>query len=88
MNHSKSKIIMFSKRRPMTYEFTLNNIPLEIVTEYEYLGILFCKNNSFYAMKKHIAEQGTRTVYSLLSKARNMHLPIDLQIELFDKLGN
>ena len=57
------------------------------MTEFKYLGILFSKsNNSFYETKKHIAEQGTRAMYSLLAKSRNMHLPIDLTIELFMKL--
>ena len=56
------------------------------MTEFKYLGILFSKTNSFYITKKHIAEQGTRAMYSLLAKSRNMHLPVDLQIELFTKL--
>ncbi|MFI0416591.1 MAG: hypothetical protein ACH255_20940, partial [Candidatus Thiodiazotropha sp.] len=30
--------------------------------------------------------QGSRAMYSLLSKARNLELPPDLQIELFEKL--
>ena len=47
---------------------------------------MFCKNNSFYSTKKHIAEQGTKALYSLLSKARNLQSPVDIQIELFQKL--
>lgn len=87
VNHSKSKVMIFSKRKhQQNYNFTLHNNSLEIVNEYKYLGILFCKNNSFAATKKYIAGQGTRAAYSLLSKARNMHLPVDLQLELFDKL--
>lgn len=86
VNQSKSKVIIFSKRSQPNITFTLSGIALETVREYKYLGVLFCSNNSFFSMKKYIAEQGTRAVYSLLSKARNMHLPIDLQIELFDKL--
>ena len=64
----------------------MNFNDIEIVNEYKYLGVLFSSNNSFTTTKKHIAEQGSRAMYSLLRKARNMHLPIDLQIELLNKL--
>ena len=47
---------------------------------------MFCKNNSFYSTKQHIAEQGTKALYSLLSKAGTLQLPVDIQIELFEKL--
>ena len=87
INLSKSKImIFFSKRRHHPHIFYLNDTILETATVYKYLGILFCKNNSFYSTKKHIAEQGTKALYSLLSKARNLQLPVDIQIELFQKL--
>ena len=56
------------------------------MNEYKYLGIYFCKNNSFVTTKTYIADQGTRAAYNLLAKTRNMHLPIDLQLELFDNL--
>ena len=59
--------MIFSKRSHHPYIFYLNDTILETVTEYKYLGILFCKNNSFYSTKKHIAEQGTKALYSLLS---------------------
>ena len=87
VNQAKSKIVIFAKRKQdANYTFTLDNIALETVSEYKYLGILFRKNNSFFTTKKHIAEQGTKAAYSLLAKARNLHLPIDLQLELFEKL--
>ena len=89
VNYNKSKILIFSNQTQTDFsdnEFLLDNEKLEIVTEFKYLGILFSKSNSFYKTKKHIAEQGTRAMYSLLAKSRNMHLPIDLTIELFMKL--
>ena len=86
INYTKTKIIIFSKGEAIRYVFTMNSNDIEIVNEYKYLGVLFSSNNSFTTTKKHIAEQGSRAMYSLLRKARNMHLPIDLQIELFNKL--
>ena len=57
--------MIFSRKRNLNNEFTLDSEVLEIVTDYKYLGIMFSKSNSFYKTKKHIAEQGTRAMYSL-----------------------
>ena len=64
VNLDKSKIMIFSKRGNHLQTFSMNGTTLEIVTEYKYLGVLFSKSNSFYSTKKHIAEQGTKVLYS------------------------
>ena len=58
---------------------------LEVVSEYKYLGILFSRSGSFSAAKKYIAKQATRAMFSLLKEARDLLLPLDLQIEIFQK---
>ena len=78
--------MIFSKGTNDLHTFSLNGTNLEIVSEYKYLGVYFSKNNSFHSTKKHIAEQGTKALYSLLSKARTLQLPVNIQIDLFDKL--
>ena len=40
---------------------------------------------SFAAAKQHIAEQGNKAVFTLIKKVRNLSLPIDIQIDLFEK---
>ena len=85
VNTSKSKIVVFSKGRLGQLHFSFNNAPLEIVPEYKYLGVLFCKSGSFYRSKRHIAAQGTRALYSLLRKLRPLSLPVDMQIDIFNK---
>ena len=86
VNIAKTKVIIFSKSKILNYEFKYKNEVLETVTEFKYLGILFSKNNSFFKTKQHIADQGKKAVYSLLKKSRNMQLPVDMQVELFNKL--
>ena len=88
VNTSKTKVIIFSKDNNSNNEFKFKykDEILEIVSEFKYLGVLFSKNNSFFKTKKHIANQGKKAVYSLLKKAQNMQLPVDLQVELFNKL--
>ena len=85
VNSSKTKIVIFSKGRFQNYNFVLNNETLEIVKEFKYLGILFSRSGSFLAAKKHIAAQATGAMFCLLKKARSLLLPIDIQIDMFEK---
>ena len=59
---------------------------LEIVQDYRYLGIGINKKGSFIIAKDHLYKQGEKVMYSVLRKSRSLHLPIDLQIKLFDSL--
>lgn len=86
VNTSKTKIVIFGRgklRKSLSFKFQNNEI--EIVTEYKYLGIIFSRSGSFAAAKKHIAEQGNKTVFALLRKINSLSLPFDIQIELFNK---
>jgi hypothetical protein len=66
--------------------FTFKNESIEVVNEYKYLGIYFSKSGSFLkCKKKHVASQATRAMYSLVKNSNRLNLPIDLQIELFNK---
>lgn len=68
------------------YHFTFKNEPIEVVNEYKYLGIYFSKSGSFLNCKKHVANQATRAMYSLIKNSNRLNLPVDLQIELFGKM--
>lgn len=87
VNINKSKIIVFSRGKIRNLpKFTFNNIDLEVVFEYKYLGIIFNYNGNFSKAKKLLYDQGTRAMYALITKARNLNLPIDIQLQLFDTL--
>ena len=47
------------------YHFTINVKDIEITKEYKYLGILFAQSGSLLISKKHIAEQGSKAMFSL-----------------------
>ena len=49
---------------------------------------MFSSTGSFLAAKKHIASQANRAVFCLLKKAKALLLPIDIQIEMFQKTAN
>ena len=86
VNVSKTKIVIFTNARnsnPINYMFNLQ--PIEIVSEYKYLGIYLSKNGSFTLAKKKIAEQANKALFSLLKKTKDLDLPYDLQLDIFDK---
>ena len=89
VNVSKTKVIIFSKgKSKINTKFYFENQELEIEDRYKYLGIIFSHSGSFSEAKQHIAEQGNKALFSLLRKIRQLQLPYDIQIELFEKLLN
>ena len=85
VNISKSNVVVFSKgkvRNLPTMLFGKESIVAKHT--YTYLGVLLNYNGNFkMAMRKQIA-QAKRALFSLLSKARRLQLPLDLQCHLFD----
>ena len=48
INISKTKTMIFENGRRTTYDFYLNNVKLELVTSFKYLGIRFFKNENLF----------------------------------------
>ena len=86
VNVFKTKIIIFTNEEiNHNLSFMFESQPIEIVSEYKYLGIYFSKNGSFTLAKKKIAEQANKAVFALLRKIKDLDLPYDLQLDIFDK---
>ena len=56
------------------YFFYIGNDPIDVVSEYKYLGLVFAKSGSFFRAKEHIAKQATKAMYSLLKKSKRSML--------------
>ena len=84
INYNKTKIIIFGARQLQNFNFYIGNTPIEITDNYHYLGLTFSSNGSFLKARKHIAEQATKAMHLLFTRANNASLPIDLIIKLFD----
>ena len=86
VNVQKTKIVIFSKGRAnRNFSFIFQNESIEIVKEYKYLGVFMGQSGSYVSAKKHIAEQANKATFALMKKIRNLDLPIDIQIDLFNK---
>ena len=84
---TKPKKKLFSRgkvRRFTTFKYGCDII--EVVSDYVYLGVKINFDNTFAkAMKKQL-DQGRRAQFSMLIKARNLDLPIYIQIKLFESI--
>ena len=88
INTEKTKVMIFSKNKVKAedFNFTIGDKSVEIVYEFQYLGITFSYNGNFSANFQYLKKKGLRAMYGIIKKARAMSLPIDLQFELFDRV--
>ena len=86
INVEKTKVVVFSRGKIRNLPcLTFNGSNLQCVFEYKYLGTLFNYNNRFQKTIKAQCVSAKRALFSLMRKCRSLDLPIDLQIELFDR---
>ena len=87
VNLSKTKIIIFSRRKSrIRHDFKIFEKSIEVHDFYTYLGVVFNYNCSFKMAKQTISEQTQKLLFMLYRKLRNIPLPVDLQLKLFDTL--
>jgi len=87
VNISKTKIMIFSRgklRKPHSFYF--GDEKLDVVNEYNYLGLIFNYNAKFNVAKKFLYQKGSRAMFALLKKIRKLALPMDIALKLFNNL--
>ena len=84
VNIKKTKIVVFGARKTSQYQFHLGDEVVEIAEKYKYLGVYFSQTRSFLNARKHFVEQAKKAMYLLFCRIKNLNLPIDLQLKLFD----
>lgn len=69
MNIDKSKIIVFSKgRRKENIQIKYNDKLIEVVTDFNYLGIVFSRSGSFKLAIQKLSEKATKALYDVLKR--------------------
>ena len=87
VNVEKTKIVIFGKSKwkgEQIFKYDGNIIIVE--DSFKYLGVILNYNGSFVKHKKHVIDQSQKSMFALLRRSRQLDLPIDLQLELFDSL--
>ena len=86
VNVEKTKVVIFSRGKIRKHRnFFFGALPLEVVDDYTYLGMV-CNYDGTYnkAIQKRI-QQANKAMYSLLTKARRLCLPVDIVCDIFEK---
>ena len=85
INFQKTKIMIFGTKNDDNFEFKLGDNVISICKEFKYLGVIFSKSRSFYPAMKHNVVQAKKAMHLLYKRIRNINIPIDLQLKLFDQ---
>ena len=87
VNIDKTKIVCFTNGRlPQNLQFTYSNSEIEIVKEFNYVGLLLTKTGNFKRAIKTLADKGTKAMYEILKRGKFHNLSISCQLDLFDKM--
>ena len=85
-NFDKTKILVFGTRNDDRFNFKLGENTIAVCNDFKYLGVVFTKSRSFYKSRKHNVDRARKYMFLhlLYKRARNLNLPLDLQLLLFD----
>jgi hypothetical protein len=87
VNTTKTKVVIFSKKKVgQNQSFKIKGQNIEIIDSYCYLGMLLNYNGNFCTARKKITEQAHKALFAVYRKIRNISIPVDLQLKLFDSL--
>ena len=67
-------------------KFHFNEETVDIVWDYKYLGVKFNYNNKFKKAQQLQLLLANRAMFLLLRKCRQLNLPLDIQLELFENV--
>ena len=88
INIDKTKIIRFTRNKLQTtvQDFWLNGEIVELVDSYIYLGTTVQYNGKFTGAIQKQINQAHRALFAIKSKKEKFNLPIDIVLDLFDKM--
>ena len=84
INFNKTKIMVFGMRNTDNLHFKIGENDISICKEFKYLGVTFSQSRSFYKSIKLNVEKAKRALHLLYKRINNLHIPIDLQVQLFN----
>lgn len=85
INRGKTKAIVFERRRSANLpEFYIEGEPVESVTYFIYLGVIFNYTGSFQKCRKALSEQARKALFFVLNKVQEQSLDLDIALHLFD----
>ncbi|XP_033746730.1 uncharacterized protein LOC117331881 [Pecten maximus] len=86
VNTSKTKIVVFRNGGKLkdNENWKYDGCVLEIVNEFNYLGVLLNYNGKFKQTQKKISEQGRKALFALMRVCKKQYFNIETQLAVFD----
>ena len=56
------------------------------IDECSYLGLTLKYTGNFFVARKNLVQQAQKSLFALFRRLRNLSIPVDLQLKLFDSL--
>ena len=85
VNTNKTVVMVCTNgNRKANIDILYNNIKLEVVNKFTYLGVTLSSNGCFYQAQKSLSQQALRAVYSLYGLFDIVSLNITEKLKLFD----
>ena len=74
------------KGRHTSCDLLLNNVKLEVVDSFKYLGVHFFKDGNWFQTQKRLAQHASYALHNRFTLFGYIDIPITLQCKLFDTL--
>ena len=86
VNMKKTEVMIFQKnaRQAIQFNFIYNNHPLEIVTEYTYLGMTISASGSFQKGVETLREKMKKALAAIRKQLGLSKLPVKIAIKIFE----
>ena len=86
VNVGKTKVLVFRNRGSLQSDdvWFYDNVQIEIVEQFCYLGLLLNFNGKFHVTQKHLSLQCKKALFALKRKCTNMSLNFTTLLSLFD----
>ena len=78
--------MIFEKGRHTYFDFYLNNVKLDLVNSFKYLGVHFFKNGNWHRTQQRLAQHGSFALHKLFSLFNQVELITSKKCKLFDVL--
>ena len=86
VNTDKTKIMVFQKggRVSQDQEWKYAGDAIEIVSSFNYLGIVLSSGGSYVPATKVLKDKALKAIYSLLNITKGREIPVNIMLNLFD----
>jgi hypothetical protein len=87
INTEKTKVMIFNKKGcSIKGDFSMNNVSLEIVHQYTYLGMCLSTSGNFNNTIKTLCDKGTKAMFKLRNSVYQLDLNPQISLSLYDAL--